>query len=93
MGLDQAVALTRTDDLWLFRGRSAPDRAIQMLTNSPVNHVGMAVVLDDRHCCVVWSQAMPRRQQPLSMFRQIASRRSSNAVASRRIGAESTASS
>jgi hypothetical protein len=47
LGLDEAVALTRTGDLWLFRGRSGPDRAIQTLTNSPVNHVGMAVVLDD----------------------------------------------
>jgi hypothetical protein len=45
--LDAAAALTRTGDLWLFRGRSGPDRAIQSLTNAPVNHVGMAVVLDD----------------------------------------------
>ncbi|MEO7981679.1 MAG: hypothetical protein ABI807_12420 [Sporichthyaceae bacterium] len=45
--LDEAVELTRTGDLWLFRGRSAADRAIQVTTNSPVNHVGMAVVLDD----------------------------------------------
>ena len=45
--LGTAVDLTRTGDLWIFRGRSAADRAIQTLTNSPVNHVGMAVVLDD----------------------------------------------
>ena len=45
--LDQAVDLTRTGDLWLFRGRTAADRAIQTLTNSPVNHVGMSVVIDD----------------------------------------------
>jgi len=45
--LDQAVDLTRTGDLWLFRGRSAADHAIRVLTNAPVNHVGMAVVLDD----------------------------------------------
>ncbi|KOV88292.1 hypothetical protein [Nocardia sp. NRRL S-836] len=45
--LDQAVELTRTGDVWVFRGRSAADRAIQAMTNSPVNHVGMAVVLDD----------------------------------------------
>ena len=45
--LDQAVDLTRTGDLWLFRGSTAADRAIQTLTNSPVNHVGMAVVIDD----------------------------------------------
>lgn len=45
--LDQAVDLTRTGDLWLFRGHSAADHAIRVLTNAPVNHVGMAVVLDD----------------------------------------------
>jgi hypothetical protein len=47
ISLAEAVDLTRTGDLWLFRGRSPADRAIQMTTNSPVNHVGMAVVLDD----------------------------------------------
>jgi hypothetical protein len=47
LDLDAAAALTRTGDLWLFRGRSGADRAIQSLTNAPVNHVGMAVVLDD----------------------------------------------
>ena len=47
LSLAGAVELTRTGDLWLFRGRSAADRAIQVTTNSPVNHVGMAVVLDD----------------------------------------------
>ena len=45
--LDDAVATAATGDLWLFRGRSLADRAIQTVTNSPVNHVGMAVVLDD----------------------------------------------
>ena len=45
--LRDAVELTRTGDVWLFRGRSTADRAIQTLTNAPVNHVGMAVVLDD----------------------------------------------
>jgi hypothetical protein len=45
--LDRAVELTRTGDLWLFRGRSGADRAIRGLTNAPVNHVGMAVVIDD----------------------------------------------
>jgi len=47
ISLDEAVELTRTGDVWVFRGRSVPDRAIQLTTNSPVNHVGMAVVLDD----------------------------------------------
>jgi hypothetical protein len=45
--LDRAVELTRSGDVWLFRGRSGPDRAIRGLTNAPVNHVGMAVVLED----------------------------------------------
>ncbi|BBZ42780.1 guanylate cyclase [Mycobacterium parmense] len=45
--LEQALEETRTGDLWLFRGGSRPDRAIQALTNSPVNHVGMTVAIDD----------------------------------------------
>ena len=45
--LDQAVDLSRTGDLWLFRGRTAADRAIQLTTNSPVNHVGMVVLIED----------------------------------------------
>jgi hypothetical protein len=45
--LDEAVATAGTGDLWLFRGRSLADRAIQAVTNSPVNHVGMVVALDD----------------------------------------------
>ncbi|MFB4267269.1 hypothetical protein [Nonomuraea sp. GTA35] len=47
MTLDEAVKVTRTGDLWIFRGRSVPDRAIQTMTNSPVNHVGMAIVIED----------------------------------------------
>ncbi|MFC7550136.1 hypothetical protein [Plantactinospora sp. GCM10030261] len=47
ISLDEAIDLTRTGDVWVFRGRSVPDRAIQFTTNSPVNHVGMSVVLDD----------------------------------------------
>lgn len=45
--LAAAVDRTRTGDLWLFRGRTKADRLIQTLTNAPVNHVGVAVVLDD----------------------------------------------
>jgi len=47
LAFDEAIATTRTGDIWLFRGRSLADRAIQTVTNSPVNHVGMAVALDD----------------------------------------------
>jgi hypothetical protein len=47
ISLDRACELARTGDLWLFRGRSGADRAIRGLTNAPVNHVGMALVLED----------------------------------------------
>jgi hypothetical protein len=47
LSLDEAVATAATGDVWLFRGRSLADRAIQTVTNSPVNHVGMVVALDD----------------------------------------------
>lgn len=45
--LDEAVGEAATGDIWLFRGRSLADRAIRTLTNSPVNHVGMVVAIDD----------------------------------------------
>jgi hypothetical protein len=45
--LDDAVATASTGDVWLFRGRSAADVAIRTVTNSPVNHVGMVVAIDD----------------------------------------------
>lgn len=45
--LDDALEVVRTGDLWIFRGASVADRVIQTMTNAPVNHVGMAVVLDD----------------------------------------------
>jgi hypothetical protein len=45
--LEDAVDLARTGDVWLFRGRAMADRAIQVATNSPVNHVGMSVVIHD----------------------------------------------
>lgn len=45
--LDDALDLTRTGDVWLFRGRTAGDRAIRVATNSPVNHAGMSVAIGD----------------------------------------------
>ena len=45
--LTEAAEATRTGDVWLFRGRSGADRAIRALTNAPVNHVGMAIVIED----------------------------------------------
>jgi hypothetical protein len=47
LALGDAVATAATGDIWLFRGRSIADRAIQTVTNSPVNHVGMVVAIDD----------------------------------------------
>jgi hypothetical protein len=47
ISLDEAMDLARTGDVWLFRGHKMADRAIQVATNSPVNHVGMSVVIDD----------------------------------------------
>jgi hypothetical protein len=72
--LDEAVELTRTGDVWLFRGRTVADRAIQLSTNSPVNHVGMSVVIEDlpplmwhaelgRSLVDVWSGANQRGVQ------------------------------
>ena len=43
----EALATASTGDIWLFRGRSLADLAIRTATNSPINHVGMAVALDD----------------------------------------------
>ncbi|MCW2907029.1 MAG: hypothetical protein JWL68_1818 [Actinomycetia bacterium] len=45
--LDEALEQTRTGDIWLFRGHKLADRAIRVGTNSPVNHVGMSVVIED----------------------------------------------
>jgi hypothetical protein len=42
-----AIATAATGDIWLFRGGSLADRAIRAATNSPVNHVGMVVAIDD----------------------------------------------
>ncbi len=44
---DAAIDNATTGDIWLFRGHSIADRAIRVATNAPVNHVAMAVALDD----------------------------------------------
>ena len=44
---DDAVEGAHTGDIWLFRGHTIADRAIRVATNSPVNHVAMAVAIDD----------------------------------------------
>ncbi|MGW4718781.1 hypothetical protein [Nocardia sp. NPDC004260] len=57
--LDRAVEVTRTGDIWLFRGNSTADRVIRMTTNSPVNHVGMSVVIDDLPA-LIWHAELGR---------------------------------
>ena len=47
MSLTDAAAMARTGDVFLFRGPTAADRAIRVFTNSPVNHVGMVIAIDD----------------------------------------------
>lgn len=47
LALEDAVATASTGDIWLFRGRSLADVTIRAVTNSPVNHVGMVVAIDD----------------------------------------------
>src|SRR3546814_20214763 len=47
LDIDDAIRVTRTGDLWLFRGRTAADRAIRVVSNAPVNHVALSVVVDD----------------------------------------------
>lgn len=47
MSLTDAAAIARTGDVFLFRGPSVADRAIRAFTNSPVNHVGMVLAIDD----------------------------------------------
>ena len=47
LALHEAVATAATGDIWLFRGGTLADRAIRAATNSPVNHVGMVVAIDD----------------------------------------------
>ena len=47
ISLEAAMEIAATGDLWLFRGRKTNDRLVQLATNSPVNHVAMAVAIGD----------------------------------------------
>ncbi|HEY6397696.1 MAG TPA: hypothetical protein VIX82_09610 [Solirubrobacteraceae bacterium] len=47
LALEDALTTASTGDIWLFRGSAPADRAIRVATNSPVNHVGMVVAIDD----------------------------------------------
>jgi hypothetical protein len=67
----------------LFRGRTRADRTIQVATNSPVNHVGMSVVIEDlpalmwhaelgRSLPDLWSGTHQRGAQPHDLNRAVA---------------------
>ncbi|MEZ5094719.1 MAG: hypothetical protein R2731_00410 [Nocardioides sp.] len=60
LSLDEAAELTRTGDLWLFRGITAADHAIRLATNAPVNHVALAVVIDDLPA-MMWHAELGKR--------------------------------
>ena len=45
--LADALDTARSGDVWLFKGRTIADRTIRLFTNSPVNHVGVVLALDD----------------------------------------------
>lgn len=47
ISFDEASASTQSGDIWLFRGGTPADRAIRLVTNSPVNHVSMVLALED----------------------------------------------
>lgn len=47
LSYEDASHLTATGDVWLFRGASKADKAIRTFTNSPVNHVGIVLALED----------------------------------------------
>lgn len=62
--IDEAAHLTRTGDLWLFRGRTVADRTIRTFTNAPFNHVGVAIVVDDLPPLLLHAE-LSRNQQDL----------------------------
>jgi hypothetical protein len=59
LALPDAIATASTGDIWLFRGRSVADVAIRAATNSPVNHVGTVVAIDDLPP-LLWHAALGR---------------------------------
>ena len=47
ISLEEGLAAARTGDLWIFRGRTVVNKVMHAATNSPVNHVGVTLALDD----------------------------------------------
>lgn len=57
--LGTALDIAATGDLWLFRGQKANDRFVQVATNSPVNHVAMAVAIGDLPALLWHTESSP----------------------------------
>lgn len=47
ISLQEGLGVARTGDLWIFRGRTVVNKVMHAATNSPVNHVGVTVAVDD----------------------------------------------
>jgi hypothetical protein len=47
LSLQDAITDAATGDVWLFRGTAVADRTIRLFTNSPVNHVGVVLAIED----------------------------------------------
>ena len=47
LSLQDAITEAATGDVWLFRGAAIADRTIRLFTNSPVNHVGVVLAIED----------------------------------------------
>ncbi len=62
--ISEAADLARTGDLLLFRGRTIADRTIRTLSNAPVNHVGVAIVVDDLPPLLLHAE-LSKKQQDL----------------------------
>lgn len=54
-----AADATTTGDIWLFRGSKLNDRFVHAATNSPVNHVAMAVAIEDLPPLLWHTEAKP----------------------------------
>ncbi|MDO7867663.1 hypothetical protein [Nocardioides jiangxiensis] len=62
--IHEAAEAARTGDLLLFRGRTIADRAIRTISNAPVNHVGVAIVIEDLPPLLLHAERS-RKQQDL----------------------------
>lgn len=64
LDIEAAADLARTGDVWLFRGRTLADRTIRTISNAPVNHVGISIVIDDLPPLLLHAE-LSKKQQDL----------------------------